>query len=146
KGEEIPMTARIFTVVDCYDSARTDRKFRKGLSRDKALALLADCAGSVLDPNVVRVFCKHLPEFEAEISRKNLQEYTGEAAHPASFAPSQQHQDGPDAYEHIRNAQREVNTLYDIAQTIGTSLDLRDVFAIFASRLQDIVSYTTCIL
>jgi diguanylate cyclase (GGDEF)-like protein len=49
-------------------------------------------------------------------------------------------------FEHIRNAHREVITLYEIAQTIGTSLDLRDMFAVFASRLQDIVSYTTCAL
>jgi diguanylate cyclase (GGDEF)-like protein len=37
-------------------------------------------------------------------------------------------------------------TLYEIAQTIGTSLDLRDMFAVFSSRLKDIVSYTTCVL
>ena len=52
----------------------------------------------------------------------------------------------PLVFEHIRNAHREVITLYDIAQTIGTSLDLRDMFAVFSSRLQDIVSYTTCAL
>jgi diguanylate cyclase (GGDEF)-like protein len=39
-----------------------------------------------------------------------------------------------------------VLTLYSIAQTIGTSLDLRDTFAVFTSRLEDIVSYTTCVL
>jgi len=39
-----------------------------------------------------------------------------------------------------------VITLYEIAQTIGMSLDLRDMFAVFSSRLQDIVSYTTCVL
>jgi diguanylate cyclase (GGDEF)-like protein len=39
-----------------------------------------------------------------------------------------------------------VITLYEIAQTIGNSLDLRDMFAVFSSRLQDIVSYTTCVL
>jgi len=49
-------------------------------------------------------------------------------------------------FEEIRNAHREVITLYEIAQTIGTSLDLRDMFAVFSSRLQDIVSYTTCVL
>jgi diguanylate cyclase (GGDEF)-like protein len=39
-----------------------------------------------------------------------------------------------------------VTALYEIAQTIGNSLDLRDMFAVFSSRLQDIVSYTTCVL
>src|SRR5262249_46692671 len=50
------------------------------------------------------------------------------------------------AFEHIRNAHREVITLYEIAQTIGNSLDLRDMFAVFSSRLRDIVSYSTCVL
>jgi diguanylate cyclase (GGDEF)-like protein len=52
----------------------------------------------------------------------------------------------PLGLEHIRSAHREVITLYDIAQTIGTSLDLRDTFAVFSSRLEDIVHYTTCVL
>ena len=33
KGEEIPLTARIMAVVDCFDSARQERPFRRGLSR-----------------------------------------------------------------------------------------------------------------
>jgi diguanylate cyclase (GGDEF)-like protein len=49
-------------------------------------------------------------------------------------------------YERIRSAHREVIALYDIAQTIGTSLDLRDTFAVFSARLEDIVNYTTCVL
>src|SRR6185503_9236538 len=53
---------------------------------------------------------------------------------------------GSKVFERIRSAHREVITLYDIAQTIGTSLDLRDTFAVFSSRLEDIVSYTTCVL
>ena len=30
KGEQIPITARILSVVDCFDSVREDRPFRRG--------------------------------------------------------------------------------------------------------------------
>src|SRR5262249_33607127 len=63
---------------------------------------------------------------------------------PANGA--QQRDSNQVVFEHIRNAHREVITLYEIAQTIGNSLDLRDMFAVFSSRLKDIVSYSTCVL
>ena len=66
-GEQIPITARIISVVDCFDAIREDRPFRRGMSRDEAIALLVRGSGSHFDPNIVELFIKHLPEFEAEI-------------------------------------------------------------------------------
>ncbi|HYV05471.1 MAG TPA: diguanylate cyclase [Blastocatellia bacterium] len=146
-GEQIPITARILSVVDCFDAVREDRQYRKAMNRQEAIDLLLAGSGSMYDPEVVRVFLEHLPEFESEIRRqkKEVQDARAqELSKPAAGSPK------PDqrqlVFEHIRNAHREVITLYEIAQTIGTSLDLRDMFAVFSSRLQDIVSYTTCVL
>src|SRR6185312_8195948 len=124
-----------------------DRQYRKAMTRQQAIDLLQAGSGSMYDPDVVRVFLEHLPEFESEIRRqkKEVQDARAQELNkPAAGGPR------PDQrqviFEHIRNAHREVITLYEIAQTIGTSLDLRDMFAVFSSRLQDIVSYTTCVL
>src|SRR5438128_8721055 len=68
KGEEIPLTARILTVVDCFDALREDRQYRRGLSRAEALEFLLKNSGSQYDPRVVGLFITHLPEFEAEIA------------------------------------------------------------------------------
>ena len=68
KGEQIPITARIISVVDCFDSVREDRPFRRGMTRDEAIALLLRGSGNHFDPNVVELFIKHLPRFEAQIS------------------------------------------------------------------------------
>ena len=147
KGDEIPITARILMVVDCFDAVREDRQYRKAMTREQAIQLLKDSSGTTYDPEVVRVFINHLPEFEEEIRRRHHERQETQPTALNSITPKTRKTDTrPVAFEQIRNAHREVITLYDIAQTIGTSLDLRDMFAVFSSRLEDIVSYTTCVL
>jgi putative nucleotidyltransferase with HDIG domain len=67
KSEEIPLTARILSVVDCFDAVREDRQYRKGLTREEAINLIMQGSGTQYDPRVVGTFITHLPEFEAEI-------------------------------------------------------------------------------
>jgi putative nucleotidyltransferase with HDIG domain len=67
KGEEIPLTARILSVVDCFDAVREDRQYRKGMKREEAVAYLLGESGKTYDPRVVATFLAHLPQFEAEI-------------------------------------------------------------------------------
>src|SRR6266850_4428846 len=73
KGEQIPITARIISVVDCFDSVREDRPFRRGMTRDEAIALLLRGSGIHFDPMVVEQFIRHLPRFEVEIAALGLQ-------------------------------------------------------------------------
>lgn len=148
RGEQIPVTARILAVVDCFDAVREDRQYRKAMTREQAVALIKSSSGTMYDPEVVRLFLEHLPRFEAEI-RRQKKEVRAPGPKLTAVRPdtSAQKKDGHQiAFEPIRNAHREVTALYEIAQTIGTSLDMRDMFAVFSSRLQDIVSYTTCVL
>ena len=72
KGEQIPITARIISVVDCFDSIREDRPFRRGMTLDEATALLLRGSGIHFDPKVVELFIKHLPHFDAEIAALGL--------------------------------------------------------------------------
>jgi diguanylate cyclase (GGDEF)-like protein/putative nucleotidyltransferase with HDIG domain len=147
KGEEIPMTARILMVVDCFDAVREDRQYRKAMTREQAIELLKSSSGTMYDPEVISLFLAHLPQFEEEIKRQKRERQEVKAARPGPAAmKTEKEESHPVVFEHIRNAHREVITLYDIAQTIGTSLDLRDMFAVFSSRLHDIVTYTTCAL
>src|SRR6266850_657439 len=73
KGEQIPITARIISVVDCFDSVREDRPFRRGMTMDEATALLLRGSGIHFDPKVVEQFIRHLPRFEVEIAALGLQ-------------------------------------------------------------------------
>jgi diguanylate cyclase (GGDEF)-like protein/putative nucleotidyltransferase with HDIG domain len=150
RGDQIPITARILTVADCFDAVREDRQYRKAMTREQAIQLLRDGSGTMFDPTVIGIFLDHLEDFEAEIRENRVEPQV-------HLAQRHQQQEkgierpfvvdtGPRAFERIRSAHREVITLYDIAQTIGNSLDLRDTFAVFSSRLEDIVTYTTCAL
>jgi len=60
KGEEIPLAARIFAVVDAYDALTSDRPYRPAWPKEKALAYLREQAGRHFDPRVVEVFLQIL--------------------------------------------------------------------------------------
>ena len=59
KGEEIPLAARIISVVDTFDAMTSTRPYRKGLSRETAVAELKDKAGRQFDPALVELFCSN---------------------------------------------------------------------------------------
>lgn len=64
KGEQIPLAARIFSVVDIWDALLSDRPYRKAWPREKVIAYLRGISGTILDPQVVEAFLKMLSEQE----------------------------------------------------------------------------------
>jgi len=56
KGEEIPLAARIFTVVDVWDALLSDRPYSKAWTREKAIQYLKDESGKIFDPECDSVF------------------------------------------------------------------------------------------
>jgi len=62
KGEQIPLPARIFAVVDVWDALLSDRPYRKTWSREQAMEYVRNEAGSRFDPRVVEVFLKMIEE------------------------------------------------------------------------------------
>ena len=60
KGEEIPVSARVFAIVDVYDALINDRSYRKALPREDVIAYLRIQSGSHFDPNLLEVFLRIL--------------------------------------------------------------------------------------
>jgi GAF domain-containing protein len=58
KGEEIPIEARIFAVVDVWDALCSDRPYRQSWSKDEAKNYIQSQAGFAFDPKIVDVFLK----------------------------------------------------------------------------------------
>lgn len=56
KGEEIPISARIFAVVDVWDALTSDRPYRSAWTMEKALRYIHSGAGTHFDPAVVNIF------------------------------------------------------------------------------------------
>ncbi len=55
-AEEIPIGARILSVVDCFDALTSDRPYRTRLSREEAIRVVQSRSGTMYDPRVVSTF------------------------------------------------------------------------------------------
>jgi response regulator RpfG family c-di-GMP phosphodiesterase len=73
RGDEIPLGARIFSVVDAFDAMTFDRPYSTAIPFDAAQAEIKRCAGSHFDPVVVEAFLRVPDTLLAEIRRKSLE-------------------------------------------------------------------------
>jgi putative two-component system response regulator len=60
RGEQIPLAARIFSVVDTFDAITNDRPYRAAQSIEHALREIEDGAGTQFDPEIARAFIRHM--------------------------------------------------------------------------------------
>ncbi len=58
KGKDIPLSARIFAIVDVWDALLSDRPYRPAWSKEKALEHIKSQAGTHFEPEVVDIFLK----------------------------------------------------------------------------------------
>ena len=151
KGDVIPMTARILSVVDCFDAVREDRPYRRGLTREQACKLLVGQRGKHFDPRVVDSFLVHLPKFEREIAAAGAQlepsqiEDAKRASSEEGIAAAEAKRGSEPHYlDQIKSAQAEVYSLYEIARTFSSSLNLEDTISIFVNKLKYVIPFETC--
>jgi len=146
KGEQIPIGARILTIVDYFDAITTERPYHKALQNDSAVGLLRHESGLALDPTLVRVFIELLPTLVAEadaeseaLEARQAQAIEGQAAPLEGVAPGAT---SNNAFENIALAHREIYALYEIAQSMGTSLGVADTMALISSKLINIIPWS----
>jgi putative nucleotidyltransferase with HDIG domain len=60
KGTQIPLVARIFTVVDVWDALTNDRTYRKKWTKEKTCQYIQEQSGKHFDPQVVEIFLSHI--------------------------------------------------------------------------------------
>jgi HD-GYP domain-containing protein (c-di-GMP phosphodiesterase class II) len=89
RGEQIPITARIFAVIDVWDALSSDRVYRKAWPKEKVRSYIRAKAGTHFDPKVVEAFFSefNLRPIESETSPNTFdissQEPTSQAAIPS---------------------------------------------------------------
>jgi HD-GYP domain-containing protein (c-di-GMP phosphodiesterase class II) len=59
-GEQIPLAARLFSVVDVWDALRSDRPYRAAWPEEKVRQYIHKLNGKAFDPQVVDAFFRHL--------------------------------------------------------------------------------------
>ena len=56
KGEEIPLAARLFAIIDVFDALTSDRPYRKAWHKQDALKYIKEQAGKLFDPHITTTF------------------------------------------------------------------------------------------
>jgi diguanylate cyclase (GGDEF)-like protein/putative nucleotidyltransferase with HDIG domain len=148
-GESIPVGARILTIVDYYDAVTTERPYHKALSHESAIGLLRHESGRALDPQLVNAFIGLLPRLIADANA--AEPVVRATADPAPIgsgttAVGLVPGGGQNAFENIALAHREIYALYEIAQSMGTSLGVSDTMALISSKLTKIIPWSGCAL
>ena len=153
KGEEIPIGARVLSIVDTLDALSTDRQYRKALPPFEALAEVEAAAGKAFDPTIVKILKRRFAELEdkAQIkaetdSRPKLSSNVQVKRGYGPAAGFEENGPGNDASEldflaSIASARQEAQTLFELSQDLGNSLSLSETLSVLSMRLRKLIRY-----
>ena len=144
KGDAIPIGARILSIVDYFDIITSERPFHVAMPMATALTQLRHEAGRALDPALVDIFIDKLPALQAAFDA-SLPASATDATAAGAKEPAPQN-GSRDAFENIALAHQEIYTLYEIAQTMGTTLGVSDTMTMVSSKLATIIPWSGCAL
>ena len=146
-GAEIPIGARILSAVDCLDALASDRQYRRALPLGKAMEMVAEQSGRSFDPKVVEVLQRRYVELE-QLARGSQAEAfslsTGikierGAAPAAGFEESNDPRPNSEAPAPAAAAAAGWGDLVEVLENLAGVLSRREVLAIFAGRLQELI-------
>jgi len=159
RGEEIPIGARILSVVDCFDALASDRSYRPGLTGEDALRQVESEAGKSFDPKVVDCLKRHLLELEKDAQvQESVKKLISvgvkidRSVQPAagfeitSQASTLVHKSPIDFLASIASARQEVQTLYELSQELGNSLSLDDTLSVLSVRLKRLIPHDSIVI
>lgn len=135
-GHDIPLGARILSVVDCFDALTSDRPYRPRLSDEESFAILRERQGRMYDPLVVDTFI----EVFAEISPLAIQ--AGQQAR--SFMPSLNGSGTLNPLDQIRTNAEQTTLLEECAQALRHSTSRRQATEIAAQFVGMLTPASVC--
>ena len=145
KGSDIPIGARILSVVDCFDALTSDRPYRPRLSDSEAIRILVERRGSMYDPLVVDTFVQVHDEISPQFSVRSditkdgltaiTRGSTTELAMPTSGA----------RLDDITASTEEMLVLYDLARGLTGQVELTDAADVISKHLRRIVPASTVV-
>jgi diguanylate cyclase (GGDEF)-like protein/putative nucleotidyltransferase with HDIG domain len=150
KGEEIPLGARILSVVDCLDALVSERQYRRAMPLDAAMAIIASEAGKGYDERIVKILQQNCKEWE-ELVRADAPRCTpvskeagvshGEAPAAGLQSLGSGEPQEPGFVSSSAAARQEAQMLYELTRDPGNSLSLDDTLSLLDNRLQSLIPY-----
>ena len=145
KGTDIPIGARILSVVDCFDALTSDRPYRPRLTDDEALKILVERRGSMYDPLIVDTFI-HVHKdiaprsIAVDAPRHALLEITNSVQHNLAV-PGEVLR-----LNEITASADEMLTLYDLARTLGDHASVADTGDVMVKHLRRLIPFSLAVL
>lgn len=137
-GEEIPIEARILSVVDSLVALTSDRRHRRALPASSAIETIRKEAGRSLDPDIVEVASRIYMDLEKAAK-------TGCTLIPGASA-QQAPSETPSFMATIAAARREEQSLLEYTNILGSSLNLLETLRALARSFRRQIPYDTMVL
>ena len=143
-GSEIPIGARILSVVDCFDALTSDRPYRPRLSDKEALRVLQERRGTMYDPLVVDTFMRVQVSLGSEVLAQpptsSLRAITAASGGPTSVAESRAAR-----FDEIAASSDEMLTLFDLARSLTASMGVQDGTELIAKHMRRLIPSSACV-
>jgi len=154
KEEQIPLSARILSLVDCYDALTTNRPYRSPMPRQQIIDLFRKESGRAYDPRVVETFIAYLDQIELAgkavvvsdddvwgIKKFDLDQPTAvrqlERVQPTlSYGK---------ALSSTAEIQRQLYSIFEFTRAGIQYLTPKDVFTFMASKVSDLVAFDAAV-
>lgn len=136
EGEQIPLESRIIHVAEVYDALVSDRAYRSGWTHREAIEHIEKLAGTHFDPLIVNAFLKMESQLEElnEAHKSKVTHLCADELPGETFA----------AADVIAQANKELVSLFEIAQTLSSTLEIDEVLALLAHRTKRLSQASTC--
>jgi diguanylate cyclase (GGDEF)-like protein/putative nucleotidyltransferase with HDIG domain len=151
KAEEIPIGARILTVVDCFDAMTSHRQYRRALPPDDVMHYIVSESGKSFDPRVVEILARRYTELETQVkakplSRSRLSKHIriSRGATPAAGIETTRLAGAPEKLDFLSSiaaARQEAQNLFELAHELGNSLSLHETLSVLGLRLKRMCRY-----
>ncbi len=155
KREDIPIGARILSAVDCFDALASERPYRQAMTPQETMNTLSAEKGRSFDPRVIEIMERRyldleemVNSMETERRRLDLAPTVHRAVAPSSgFAVVTNDAEvrATSFLTSIISARQEAQLLFELAQTLGNSLSLKETLSVVAVRLKELIPHDSIV-
>lgn len=135
-GDRIPIGSRIIFIAEVYDALISRRCYKKEWTHKEVVAHIQTLSGTHFDPRVVRAFM----DVESQVALLNESQPARDMETMSGMAAG----DCLAAADAIAQANQELISLFDIAQTLSSTLEIDEVLGLLANRTRRLSEAATC--
>lgn len=133
------MGGRIISIVDVFDALTSNRPYRRAMTHDEALQVLAEGAGKQFDPRLTELFREAMPEARARIEKMEAEQLAQSQNNADASEPSS-------ALTRISQAAAEMAAVSDVAQALAEQTTEEEALRVVVQRALSLLPADTAVL